>query len=82
MIDAGTTLVTFMDNQADFATVPYLLAEWGNMYEDKYSEFICVLAVVKKLSVTQLWSQSGLRLRKLLSRYPRIPFLTSLLRFD
>jgi len=38
MIDAGTTLVAFMDNTADFSSVPYLIDEFTNMWETAYGE--------------------------------------------
>lgn len=40
MIDAGTTVVVFMDNSADFASVPYLIDEFSNMWEDPYGESV------------------------------------------
>jgi len=36
MIDAGTRLVTFMDNSADFTTVPYIIDEFTNIWETAY----------------------------------------------
>ncbi|KAJ7596669.1 PLC-like phosphodiesterase [Mycena floridula] len=36
MIDAGTRLVTYLDNQADFATVPYLIDEFTNIWETAF----------------------------------------------
>lgn len=39
LIDNGTTLVTFMDNTADFSTVPYIIDEFTNIWEDAYGEF-------------------------------------------
>lgn len=38
MIDAGTTLVVFIDNQAKFDETPYLIDEFTNMWEDAYGE--------------------------------------------
>jgi hypothetical protein len=38
LIDAGTTVVAFMDNQADFTSVPYLIDEFSNIWEDAYGE--------------------------------------------
>ncbi|PBL00500.1 PLC-like phosphodiesterase [Armillaria gallica] len=36
LIDAGTRLVTFLDNGADFASVPYLIDEFTNIWETAY----------------------------------------------
>jgi len=36
MIDSGKRLVTFMDHQADFATVPYIVDEFTNMWETPF----------------------------------------------
>jgi len=36
LIDAGTRLVTLMDNGASFSTVPYIIDEFSNMWEDYY----------------------------------------------
>jgi hypothetical protein len=36
MIDAGTRMVTFMDNAADFASVPYLIDEFTNIWESPF----------------------------------------------
>lgn len=36
LIDAGTPLVTFMDNTADFANVPYIIDEFSNMWESHF----------------------------------------------
>jgi len=36
LIDAGTTLVVFMDYEADFSSVPYIIDEFSNMFEDAY----------------------------------------------
>jgi len=36
MIDAGTRLVTFMDNGANFATVPYIIDEFSNVWETPF----------------------------------------------
>lgn len=36
LIDAGTTLVVFMDTEADFSSVPYIIDEFSNMWEDAY----------------------------------------------
>lgn len=39
MISNGTTLVTFIDNQANLETVPYLIDEFTNMWEDAYGGY-------------------------------------------
>lgn len=36
MVDSNKRVVTFMDNSADFTTVPYILDEFSNMWEDYY----------------------------------------------
>jgi len=36
LVDAGTTLVVFMDQEADFSSVPYIIDEFSNMWEDTY----------------------------------------------
>jgi hypothetical protein len=36
MIDSGTRLVTFLDNAADFTSVPYLIDEFTNMWETAF----------------------------------------------
>jgi hypothetical protein len=36
MIDSGKRLVTFMDHQADFGTVPYIIDEFPNMWETPF----------------------------------------------
>lgn len=37
LIDAGTNLVTFLNYNADFTAVPYLIDEFTNMWEDAYN---------------------------------------------
>ncbi|CED84310.1 PLC-like phosphodiesterase, TIM beta/alpha-barrel domain [Phaffia rhodozyma] len=37
MIDSGLRVVTFMDNSADFTTVPYIIDEFSNVVEDAYN---------------------------------------------
>jgi hypothetical protein len=39
MIDSGKRVVVFMDNQADFASVPWIIDEFSNMFEDAYGEW-------------------------------------------
>lgn len=36
MIDSGKRLVTFMDNQADFTSVPYIIDEFSNVWETAF----------------------------------------------
>lgn len=36
LIDAGTPLVVFMDYNADFSSVPWIIDEFSNMFEDAY----------------------------------------------
>jgi len=43
MIDSGKRVMAFMDNQADFSQVPYLIDEFSNMFEDAYGEYPCPL---------------------------------------
>ena len=37
MIDSGKRVVTFIDNQAAFDSVPYIMDEFSNMWEDAYN---------------------------------------------
>jgi len=60
MIDGGTRLVTFLDNGADFATVPYLIDEFTNMWETAYdltdpSTFDCNVNRSKGDTTTQMY---------------------------
>ena len=36
LIDAGTTRVVFMDYEANFSSVPFIIDEFSNMWEDAY----------------------------------------------
>ena len=38
LIDAGTTVMVFMDFDADFASVPTIMDEFSNVWEDAYGE--------------------------------------------
>ncbi|PWN46890.1 hypothetical protein IE53DRAFT_350083 [Violaceomyces palustris] len=38
LIDAGTTVVAFLASEADTSTVPYLLPEFTNMWENAYDQ--------------------------------------------
>ena len=38
LIDGGKRVLAFMDNQADFSQVPWLIDEFGNMFEDAYGK--------------------------------------------
>lgn len=38
LIDAGTNVVVFMDSKADTSKVDFIIPEWGNIWEDAYSE--------------------------------------------
>ena len=38
LTNANTNLVVFMDTQADFSSVPYLIDEFSHMFEDAYGE--------------------------------------------
>lgn len=38
LIDGGRRVVVFIDNQANFQQVPYLIDEFSNMWEDAFSE--------------------------------------------
>lgn len=42
LIDAGTNVVVFMDSKADTSKVDYIIPEWGNIWEDAYSELLFV----------------------------------------
>jgi hypothetical protein len=39
LIDAGTNVVVFMDEQANYDAVPWLIDEFSNVFEDAYGEF-------------------------------------------
>lgn len=39
LINAGTPLVVFMDYNADYNSVPWIIDEFSNMFEDAYGEF-------------------------------------------
>lgn len=41
MIDSGKRVVVFLDNGAESGSVPYLMDEFTNMWEDPYSELSC-----------------------------------------
>jgi hypothetical protein len=38
LIDSGKRVMIFMDNQADFSQVPWLMDEFSNIFEDAYGE--------------------------------------------
>jgi len=40
LIDSGKRVLAFMDNQADFSQVPYLIDEFSNIFEDAYGELL------------------------------------------
>ncbi|EJU00025.1 PLC-like phosphodiesterase [Dacryopinax primogenitus] len=57
MLDQGTRLVTFMDTNADFQSVPYILDEFSNMWEtafDVTTTFDCVVNRTHGDPTTQL----------------------------
>ncbi|KZT57873.1 PLC-like phosphodiesterase [Calocera cornea HHB12733] len=57
MIDQGTRLVTFMDTGADWASVPYIIDEFSNMWEtafDVTTVFDCAVNRTHGDSATQL----------------------------
>ena len=39
MIDSGKRVVVFMDTEADFTSVSYIVDEFSNMFEDAYGEY-------------------------------------------
>jgi hypothetical protein len=47
LIDSGKRVLAFMDNQADFTQVPYLIDEFSNMFEDAYGESSRRLSVLQ-----------------------------------
>ncbi|KAJ7170103.1 PLC-like phosphodiesterase [Mycena filopes] len=58
MIDAGTRLVTFLDNAADPTAVPYLIDEFTNVWEtpfDVTTSFDCSVNRTKGDSSTQMY---------------------------
>ncbi|KAJ7246298.1 PLC-like phosphodiesterase [Mycena haematopus] len=59
MIDAGTRLVTFLDNAADLTAVPYLLDEFTNVWETPFDvtdpAFDCSVNRTKGDSSTQMY---------------------------
>jgi hypothetical protein len=46
LIDSGKRVLAFMDNQADFTQVPYLIDEFSNMFEDAYGELSRSLTIL------------------------------------
>lgn len=58
LIDAGTNVVVFMDNKADFTTVPYVIDEFVNMAEDAYNvlenSFNCTVSRSNGVPANQL----------------------------
>ncbi|KAF8488538.1 PLC-like phosphodiesterase [Gautieria morchelliformis] len=58
MIDSGKRVVTFLDNQADFATVPYIIDEFTNVWETPFdvteASFPCSVNRTQGDSTTQL----------------------------
>jgi len=60
MIDAGQRLVTFIDNGADFATAPYLIDEFSNMWEGPFdisnpSGFNCTISRPPTASSSEMY---------------------------
>ncbi|KAJ7161349.1 PLC-like phosphodiesterase [Mycena crocata] len=59
MIDAGTRLVTFLDNAADLTSVPYLIDEFTNMWETAFNAidttFNCEVNRTKGDTSTQMY---------------------------
>lgn len=59
LIDAGTRLVTFLDNAADFTAVPYLLDEFTNIWETAYdvtdTTFNCAVDRTQGETTTQMY---------------------------
>jgi len=58
MIDAGTRLVTFLDNAADLTSVPYLIDEFTNVWEtpfDVTGAFDCSVNRTKGDTSTQMY---------------------------
>jgi len=60
MIDSGKRLVTFLDNQANLSTVPYLLDEFTNIWESAFdvtdtSQFDCAVNRTQGDSSTQMY---------------------------
>jgi hypothetical protein len=58
MIDAGTRLVTFLDNGADITVVPYLLDEFTNIWESPFdvtTTFDCSINRTKGDTSTQMY---------------------------
>ncbi|KAJ6504392.1 PLC-like phosphodiesterase [Mycena vulgaris] len=59
MIDAGTRLVTFLDNAADLTSVPYLIDEFTNVWETPFDvtdpSFDCSINRTKGDNTTQMY---------------------------
>ncbi|KAF5368630.1 hypothetical protein D9758_002322 [Tetrapyrgos nigripes] len=58
MIDKGTRLVTFIDNTADFSTVPYIIDEFTNIWETAYdvtTSFDCAVNRSKADTSTSMY---------------------------
>jgi hypothetical protein len=65
LIDSGKRVLAFMDNQADFTQVPYLIDEFSNMFEDSYGESLGLSAVLtghkltcrRHRAILRMWSK-------------------------
>jgi hypothetical protein len=51
LIDAGTRVVVFMDYDASFSSVPWIIDEFSNMWEDAYGECLGFSAPLGPLPV-------------------------------
>ncbi|KAF5323599.1 hypothetical protein D9611_005704 [Ephemerocybe angulata] len=81
MIDSGKRLVTFLDNQADTAAVPYLLDEFTNVWETQFNvidvaKFDCSVNRTKGDTGTQMFLVNHF-LDKVLLGQP-VPFVEQL----
>ncbi|KAJ8083743.1 hypothetical protein AAF712_000676 [Marasmius tenuissimus] len=61
LIDKGTRLITFLDNQADSSSAPYLIDEFTNMWETEFNvvdiaRFDCSVNRTKGDASTQLFT--------------------------
>jgi hypothetical protein len=58
LVDSGKRVLAFMDNQADFSQVPWLIDEFSNMFEDAYGECSCSSVVLHASKCRDLLADS------------------------
>jgi hypothetical protein len=58
LIDQGKNVVVFMDYEANYQEVPYLIDEFSNVFEDAYGEWMWNRRVL--VSGAEIWDTTGL----------------------